>query len=187
MRKDNLEAKFACSVEQCKMLANSLNHATEDLRTRRLQSLEKEARLIKDKEDMQCKYNHMMQELKETSYKMQEELSVKVKYLEDQKVVLELQLEPLRRENENLKQVVNKQAEKLQIYEKGSLTQDQTASLLQELKSLEEKLMNAQKSKSYFKEQWGKAMREIHMMKMENQQAIELQIKSSKEELKNIT
>ena len=78
MRKDNLETKFACSVEQCKALANSLNHATEDLRTRRLQSLEKEARLIKEKEDLQCKYNHMMQELKETSQRIQEEVSMKV-------------------------------------------------------------------------------------------------------------
>ncbi|XP_033215252.1 centrosomal protein of 120 kDa [Belonocnema kinseyi] len=186
MRRDNLEAKFTSSVEQCKVLANNLNHATEDLRTRRLQSLEKEARLMKEKEELQCKYNHMMQELKESSYKMQEELAVKVKYLEDQNRVLEIQIEPLRRDNENLKQMVNKQAEKLQIFEKGSLTQDQTASLLQELKSLEEKLTNAQKSKSYFKEQWGKAMREIHMMKMENQQAIELQIKSGKEELKSL-
>ena len=96
-----------------------------------------------------------------------------------------MQLEPLKQENERLHQIVNKQAENLEIYGKGSLTQNQTASLLQELKSLEEKLTNAQKSKSFFKEQWGKAVREIHRMKMEHQQAVEMQIKSSKEELKN--
>lgn len=109
-----------------------------------------------------------------------------MKYLEDQIRILEMQQEPLRRENEKLQEIVNKQAEKLEIYEKGTLTQDQTASFLQELKSLEEKLTNAQKCKSFFKEQWGKSVREIHKMKIENQQAVELQIKSNKEELKNL-
>lgn len=96
-----------------------------------------------------------------------------------------MQHEPLIRENEKLQEIVNKQAEKLEIYEKGTLTQDQTALFLQELKSLEEKLTNAQKCKSFFKEQWGKSVREIHKMKIENQQAVELQIKSNKEELNN--
>lgn len=72
------------------------------------------------------------------------------------------------------------------MYQKASLTTDQTASLLQELKILEEKLNNAQKGKSFFKEQWGKAVREIHKMKVDNQQAMQVQIKNSKEELKNV-
>jgi len=72
------------------------------------------------------------------------------------------------------------------MYQKASLTTDQTASLLQELKILEEKLDNVQKGKSFFKEQWGKAVREIHKMKVDNQQAMKVQIKNSKEELKNV-
>lgn len=89
-------------------------------------------------------------------------------------------------ENETLKSSTSKQADELQMYQKASLTKDQTASLLQELKILEEKLDNAQKGKSFFKEQWGKAVREIHKMKVEHQQTMQVQIKNSKEELKNV-
>lgn len=38
----------------------------------------------------------------------------------------------------------------------------------------------------FFKEQWAKAVREIHRIKMEHQQAIQIQIKNSKEELQNL-
>lgn len=95
-------------------------------------------------------------------------------------------MELLLYENENLKMSMSKQTHELQIYQKASLTQDQTASLLQELKVLEEKLDNAQKGKSFFKEQWGKAVREIHRMKVDNQHAMEVQIKNSKEELESV-
>lgn len=109
-----------------------------------------------------------------------------VSKLEEKKTALEAQVEILMYENENLKSTVSKQINELQMYQKGSLTQDQTASLLQELKILEEKLDNAQKGKSFFKEQWGKAVREIHRMKVDHQQAMQVQIKNSKDELKNV-
>ncbi|XP_076620129.1 rha isoform X1 [Colletes latitarsis] len=184
--RENLEAKLACSVEQCKMLANSLNSATDDLRTRRLKSLEKETRLIKANEDLQWKYETKLRELKESFHTMQEELMLKINALEKRKTALETQVEQLSTENERLQLFVTKQSEELEIYQKGSLTQDQTTNLLQELKVLEKKLQNALESKSFFKEQWAKAVREIHRMKTEYQQAIKVQIKNSKEELQNL-
>lgn len=103
--------------------------------------------------------------------------------LEEKKVALEAQVEILSFENETLKSSISKQIDELQMYQKGSLTQDQTASLLQEVKILEEKLDNAQKGKEFFREQWGKAVRELHKMKVDYQQAMEVQIKNSREEL----
>ncbi|XP_053999275.1 centrosomal protein of 120 kDa isoform X3 [Hylaeus anthracinus] len=184
--RENLEAKLACSVEQCKMLANSLNNATDDLRTRRLKSLEKETRLIKANEDLQWRYETKLRELKESFHAMQEELISKINALEKRKTALETQVEQLSTENEKLQLLVKKQSDELGSYQKGSLTQDQTANLLQELKTLEAKLQNVLESKSFFKEQWAKAVREIHRMKMEHQQAIQVQIKNSKEELQNL-
>ncbi|EFN84539.1 Centrosomal protein of 120 kDa [Harpegnathos saltator] len=185
-QKENLESKLTCSVEQCKILTNSLNNATEDLRTRRLKSLENETRLMKANEDIQWRYEVKLQELKDSLHTMQNDLTSKMSKLEEKKTALEAQVEILMYENENLKLSINKQTNELQMYQKGSLTQDQTASLLQELKILEEKLNNAQKGKSFFKEQWGKAVREIHRMKVDHQQAMQVQIKNSKEELKNV-
>ncbi|XP_070162107.1 centrosomal protein of 120 kDa [Polyergus mexicanus] len=185
-QKENLESKLACSVEQCKILANSLNNATEDLRTRRLKSLENETRLIKANEDLQWRYETKLQELKDSLDTMQNDLTSKITKLEEKKIALEAEVEILLYENESLKSSTSKQADELQMYQKASLTKDQTASLLQELKILEEKLDNAQKGKSFFKEQWGKAVREIHKIKVDHQQAMQVQIKNSKEELKNV-
>lgn len=99
---------------------------------------------------------------------------------------METQVEELSTENERLQVLVTKQSDEIETYQKGSLTQDQTANLLQELKTLEEKLQNTQESKSFFKQQWANAVREIHSIKMEHQQAIQVHIKSSKEELQKI-
>jgi centrosomal protein CEP120 len=77
-QKENIESKLACSVEQCKMLANSLNNATEDLKMRRLKSLENETRLIKANEDIQWRYEVKLQELNDSLYTMQNELTSKV-------------------------------------------------------------------------------------------------------------
>lgn len=80
-QKENLESKLACSVEQCKMLANSLNNATEDLRTRRLKSLENETRLIKANEDLQWRYETKLQELKDSMLGKQNDLTLKVRQI----------------------------------------------------------------------------------------------------------
>ncbi|PNF32420.1 hypothetical protein B7P43_G04890 [Cryptotermes secundus] len=54
-------------------------------------------------------------------------------------------------------------------------------------KSSEEKLESALKSKSFFKEQWANAVREINHIKNEHQQHVQIQIKHNKEELKDIS
>lgn len=79
MQKENLESKLAYSVEQCKTLANSLNNATEDLRKRRLKSLENETRLIKANEDLQWRYETKLQELKDLFHSTQSDLTSKVR------------------------------------------------------------------------------------------------------------
>lgn len=60
--------------------------------------------------------------------------------------------------------------------------QEQTQKMLQNIKVLEKKLNSTEKSKTNFKEEWGKAVREIKKLKNENQQILEGQIKSSREE-----
>lgn len=80
-QKETLESKLACSVEQCKMLAASLNSATEDLKTRRLKSLENETRLMKVSEELQWRYEIKVQELKDSLHVMQADLTAKVKFV----------------------------------------------------------------------------------------------------------
>ncbi|KAK0095735.1 hypothetical protein PV326_007550 [Microctonus aethiopoides] len=186
IRRESLESKLNCSVEQCKLLVNSLNDATDDLRARKLQSLEKEARLMKANEDLKWSYERKLQELEDASQKMQQDFTSKISLLEEQKKNLETQNEVIKSENERLEKILLKQNEEIITYKKKASPKNEIDNLLYEVKVLESKLNSAQKSKTFFKEQWGKAVREIHKMRLEHRQAIELQIKSSKEQLKNI-
>lgn len=63
------------------MLANSLNNATEDLRTRRLKNLENETRLIKSNKDLQWRHETNLQEFKDSFDIMRSDLTSKVKYI----------------------------------------------------------------------------------------------------------
>ncbi|XP_066597045.1 centrosomal protein of 120 kDa-like isoform X1 [Prorops nasuta] len=185
-RKENLEVKLANSVEQCKSLALSLNNATEDLKSRRLKNLEKEAKLIQANEELKWRYESKLQEVREIYCALKDDLTAKISTLEDKNTMLEAKIEPLLTENDELKRTIMKQNEKLVLLEKDLLDQDETSSLHQELKLLKEKLHSTQNSKIFFKEQWAKAVREIHRITTEYQQVMEFQIKSSKEELENL-
>ncbi|XP_074095318.1 rha [Cotesia typhae] len=184
--RESLEAQLNESVEQCKTLANKLTSVSDDLRARKLQSLEKEARLIKANEELKRAYDKKLQEFNNNSQKVLQDLKLKLTQLENQKQSLLVQLELIKAENAKLEVIIEKQNEELSACKKSPMMQDQTENLLQDIKDLERKLNSAQKSKSFFKELWGKAVREIHKMKMEHRQAIEVQIKNNKEELKNI-
>jgi centrosomal protein CEP120 len=51
---------------------------------------------------------------------------------------------------------------------------------------MEEKLETALESKSFFKEKWVRALREINRIKDEHERATEIQIKHKEEELRNL-
>ncbi|KAF5270733.1 hypothetical protein FQA39_LY01471 [Lamprigera yunnana] len=93
----------------------------------------------------------------------------------------------LERENDNLKKIINDQRAEVEQIKKTALTKEQTTNLLQQLRGLEEKFEEAQKAKTYFKEQWKKAVREIHDLKAEDQKQIQEKIQSQKIELSQLS
>ncbi|XP_058799489.1 centrosomal protein of 120 kDa [Phymastichus coffea] len=185
-RRKCLETKFGSSIEQCKILSNKLNMTIENLRVRKIQSLEKETKLIQANDELYWKYDRKVNQLQDALQKMQGEFSTKLISLEEENKNLISQVKLLTEQKCELEKIKAEQAQKLSIQNKISLTEDQTTSIFHQLKNLEEQLDSAQKSKSFFKEQWSKAVKEIHRTKMENQQALETQIKSDKEDLNNL-
>lgn len=77
-RRQVLESSLAGSIEQCKILTENLNSATNDLRARRVESLEKEAKLIKINDEMKWTCDKKFHDLQETSEKLQKEFTEKV-------------------------------------------------------------------------------------------------------------
>ncbi|XP_045776047.1 centrosomal protein of 120 kDa-like isoform X2 [Maniola jurtina] len=164
-RRAELESKLSKGIEQCRNLAADLSRATEDFRLRGFRNTERERKLLDAKKALEAHYTAKYQELREASQKMEadmnhrltlkdmalEEMQHKIHLLEKQNAVLQSNL---------------KNSEKDAESKYSGLTKDQTASLIQELRCLEEKLDSAIQSKSFFKEQWGRAVRELHLTKL---------------------
>lgn len=64
-----------------------------------------------------------------------------------------------------------------------ALTKEQTNNLLQQLKGLEENFEEAQKAKTYFKNRYRNAVREIHDLRLEDHRQIQDYIKVQKQQL----
>ncbi|PSN46071.1 hypothetical protein C0J52_02285 [Blattella germanica] len=182
-RRIELERNLNRNVEQCRMLAQSLNETTDELRLKTCKNAERERDLSKFQDVIERKHKLKMMEVKEAARRMEDDLNLKISSMEREREDLENRMKKLEKENAILKDTIVSQEHDLEELTKSSLTKDQTASLFQEVKSMEEKLESALKSKSFFKEQWTRAVRELHRFKTENHEAIQIQIKHNKEDL----
>ncbi|KAH9640806.1 hypothetical protein HF086_001967, partial [Spodoptera exigua] len=110
-------------------------------------------KLLDAKKALESDYTAKYQELREASQKMEDDMNHQLK-LKDMKVEeLQLQVEQLQ-----------KQVELLKRY-------------------LEEKLDSAVQSKAFFKEQWGRAVRELHLVKLATRKQMLSQLQQDRKQL----
>ncbi|XP_071449702.1 centrosomal protein of 120 kDa-like [Hetaerina americana] len=186
MKRDKLENNLSAVISQNNTLMSSLKDAIADLQERKKRVQEKEKRINFIKEDIERRFSMKLQELQVASKRMEDDCNHKVETLETHRNDQELKYLELQGENLTLKEKVKELEAEVDKLMKGSLTKYQTASLLSEVKSLQEKLDISEKSKMFFKEQWAKAVRESHRLKTENQESLQIQIRHNKEELKQL-
>ncbi|KAG8226727.1 hypothetical protein J437_LFUL004377 [Ladona fulva] len=186
IKRERLESNLSKVINQNEILMNSLKEALTDLQERKNKVEEKDKLLKFLKDDLERSYNQKLHDLQVTSKRMEDDYKHKVELLERQNREQELKCLDVERENIILKDKVKELDEEINRIMKTSLTKDQTASLLTEVKSLQENLDISDKSKAFFKQQWAKAVREIHQLKTENQESLQLWIKHNKEELKQL-
>ena len=93
----------------------------------------------------------------------------------------------LEEENRMLRDVLAERTEELNNIKKRTLSDEQTAGLLQEVRNLEEKLVEAKKNKTYFKEQYSEAVKEVHELKTKGQRDVQAQIQTNKEKVSQLS
>ncbi|KPJ15798.1 Centrosomal protein of 120 kDa [Papilio machaon] len=184
-RREELEEKLRGGVERCRALAADLSRATEDFRLRGYRNTERERKLLEAKKALEAHYTAKYQELREASQKMEDDMHHQLK-LKDMKIEeLELKMHTLEKNIEVLKNNMRNMEKDSESRHSG-LTKDQTASLIQELRCLEEKLDSAVQSKAFFKEQWGRAVRELHLTKMSSRRHMLSQLRREKSRLNQV-
>ncbi|XP_063829776.1 centrosomal protein of 120 kDa-like [Ostrinia nubilalis] len=177
-----VETKLSRGVQQCRALAADLARATDDFRLRGYRNTEREKKLHEAKKALESHYTAKYQELRDASQKMEDDMNHRLK-LKDMRIEelettvqqLEKRLEAMRTNFKN----VEKDAESRY----SGLTKDQTASLIQELRCLEEKLDSAVQSKAFFKEQWGRAVRELHLNKLHTRRQLLARLQRERQQL----
>ncbi|CAH1637411.1 unnamed protein product [Spodoptera littoralis] len=178
----DLECKLSKGIEQCRNLAADLSRATEDFRLRGYRNCEREKKLLEAKKALESHYTAKYQELRQASQKMEDDMNHQLK-LKDMTIhELQLNVEQLQKQVELLKNNI-KNTEKESQSRYSGLTKDQTASLIQELRYLEEKLDSAVQSKAFFKEQWGRAVRELHLVKLATRKQMLSQLQQDRKQL----
>ncbi|XP_038222168.1 uncharacterized protein LOC119839800 [Zerene cesonia] len=158
-RRAELEGRLARGVEQCRQLAADLSRATGDFALRGHRNAQRERKLLEAKKALEEHYTAKYKDLREASQKMEDDMNHQLKVKD--RTIEDLQLKIQKMENiiDGLKMDL-KNVEKDAESRCSGLTKDQTASLIQELVS-KYMLTNA-----FFKEQWGRAVRELHRAKL---------------------
>lgn len=78
VKTQTLERKLADSVEQCGALTNSLTTVTQDLKRRRIRSLEREQTLVRENECLQRQLEEKTRDLQEAFSFTHEKMTKKV-------------------------------------------------------------------------------------------------------------
>ncbi|XP_047532384.1 centrosomal protein of 120 kDa-like [Vanessa atalanta] len=181
-RRSELEYKLSKGIEQCRNLASDLSRATEDFRLRGYRNTERERKLLDAKKALEAHYTAKYQELREASQKMEDDMNHQLKLKDMNIEELQQKVQLLEKQNDVLKNNM-KNFEKTAENKYSGLTKDQTASLIQELRCLEEKLDSAVQSKAFFKEQWGRAVRELHLIKLSTRRQMLTQLRQERRQL----
>lgn len=169
-RKNELEQKLLDNINRCKTLNNQLKRTSIALKVK--ETFEEK------RNEFRCRENYVFDD---EVYKN----SLKYKHLDNNELIQKIT--ETKEENECLQEIIDEQQVEIEKFKKSTLTNEQTGNLLQELRSLQEKYEELQRSKNYFKDQWKKSVREIHQLKTEGQSNIKKQIKTNLEELSNLS
>lgn len=173
IKRNEYETKLKQGMEKCKLLSEQLSIAANELEQKRCLT----NKSVPNKET---------QDNVDAIQKIKQDMEYKISILEKEKEYLELTLDQIKKENVNLQDIVHLKQDEIESIQKYTLTKEQTKLVFRELKCLEEKFQQALVEKAFFKDQWRKALKEVHILKSEDQRQIQMEIKKRKEELSQI-
>ena len=179
-------------LEEYSQLEEKLKKTIIDIEKRERQLSASETELLRTKEEQRREHERKMVELREASRRMKEDCEhqiemerAKVREAEDQKQSILLQLRDMeKRYQDKERELLNYKEQQLS---KPEVKLEAELSLLRvEKVELERKLESANKSKIHYKQQWGKALKELGKVKQNEQTAAKARLKQQEKELEEM-
>lgn len=126
--------------------------------------------LYQAKSELEQCYNNQLLQIREKARRLEDDMERKIHYEQLKYKELELSKKSVEKENEQLRSRILA-VEKEAVGMKDNLfPKEQLVTLFQDMRLLNERYENAQKSKMFYKEQWAKLIREVHMLKSNSTQ-----------------
>lgn len=126
--------------------------------------------LYQAKSELEQCYNNQLLQIREKARRLEDDMERKIHYEQLKYKELELSKKSVEKENEQLRSRILA-VEKEAVGIKDNLfPKEQLVTLFQDMRLLNERYENAQKSKMFYKEQWAKLIREVHMLKSNSTQ-----------------
>ncbi|XP_014259329.1 centrosomal protein of 120 kDa-like isoform X2 [Cimex lectularius] len=178
-RRTELENEFKTKIEECQSFRDRLEETLKELATRTEVLNIREEEILKVKEELDRKYTIKFQELRKASKLHQYDMEDKISQIILEKNELERRLEIREKELARLE-------ESLMTTSNSQISKSHTNGSHSDLKTLQQSLEQALQSKAFYKEQWGKATRELHKLKEEEQEKIKIEFQRNREELQTL-
>uniref|UniRef100_A0A336LVM1 CSON001222 protein n=1 Tax=Culicoides sonorensis TaxID=179676 RepID=A0A336LVM1_CULSO len=164
-KKSKMEKDLKEKMEKCAALQNTLEEAQSMLKSKSSEQAQQERLLYQAKGELEQCYNTQLLQIKEKARKLEDDMERKLHYEQIKYKELELSKNAVERENEQLRSRLLKLEKEMVGMRSNQFPKEQLVTLFQDMRLLNERYENAQKSKMYYKEQWAKLVREVHMLK----------------------
>nr|XP_014352195.1 PREDICTED: centrosomal protein of 120 kDa [Latimeria chalumnae] len=186
------EALVKKKVAEYTVLEEKLRKTLSDLEKRERQLANAEVELQRLKKELQADHERSVQELRDTTRRLQEDCThqvelekSKVKQVEDDKLRLQQQLHEAEHKYKVLEREFNQYKE--QQSSKPEIRLQSEINLLSlEKVELERKLESTTKSKLHYKQQWGRALKELARLKQREQENAMARLKKQQQELEHM-
>ncbi|XP_039291632.1 centrosomal protein of 120 kDa [Nilaparvata lugens] len=182
-RRKEMEDNLYENMNKYEAMAAALNEANEKIKEVALQNEDKARQLKLEEDDLHRKFNSKLQELREASKRMEADVNHKLNMASTERNELVDKLNHMlkaEKRSEKVKSALEEEIENLRV---RTVSKEEFEKVTQTLRNVEVSLNSALESKAFYKSQWGKAVREIHRLKKELQDAMDQQLQRERLEV----
>ncbi|KAL5274189.1 CEP120 family protein [Megaselia abdita] len=165
-QKSELVGKLEDKLQECSVLTKELEAAQDFMKDKDKNIIEMEKVLEIKMCEMEKEFAIKTLEMQDSSRRSHNDFEHQLRLAELKIKEVELEKNMIEKENDRLRKEADALRERLCKYEKDYAPNEQLSCLMQDLKIQSDRLIEMQKSKNFYKEQWAKIIRESHILKL---------------------
>ncbi|CAO1439755.1 unnamed protein product [Diamesa serratosioi] len=167
-------------LDKYKSMTSALDAAQKCLKLRGNQYCEDEKEINKVKLELEQSYNAQLLAIRERARRLEDDMIYELKLKDLKFADVERVKQRLEVENNDLKTSITNLQSELQEVQRNMIPKQELEHLVQDMRMLNDKFETTLQSKLFYKEQWAKALRESHKIKIESIQRTKENILDSK-------